>query len=77
MKDVEARLKMMTNTANSLSSLLSVIREDGSEGPYLVIEHEDYGHVTELHPEDYPHHKEILRDAIEFASNQGDLPPWD
>lgn len=70
--DIETRLTNMTFYASNLNYLLSVIREDD----YLIIEHEDYGHVTELHPDDYPHYREILKDALEFASNK-ELPPWE
>lgn len=76
--ELETKLKTMTHTAKSMNSLLSVIRETEANGDtYLIIEHEDYGHVTELHAEDYPHHKEIIRDALEFVSTYGDIPPWD
>jgi hypothetical protein len=80
MLSVEAKLKNMTNTVKALNSLLSVIQETESNGEvYLVVEHEDYGHITELHAEDYPHHKEILRDALEFATSNYDKEalPWD
>ena len=70
--DMEAKLKAMINSAQALNPLLSVIREED----YLVVEHEDYGHITELHLEDYPHHKEILRESLSFASAEGDTPPW-
>lgn len=66
---MEQQLRTMENTAKSLNGLLSVIREDD----YLVVEHEVYGHVTELHPDDFPVHKELLRDALELASN---AVPW-
>jgi hypothetical protein len=62
----------MEQTALTLNPLLSVIKEED----YLVVEHEDYGHVTELHPDDYLNHKELLREALTFAANQ-ELPPWD
>ena len=76
--ELETKLRNMTQTAKSMNGLLSVVREeDMTGGPYLVVEHEDYGHVTELHAEDYPHHKEILRDALEFVSSHEELPPWD
>lgn len=76
---VEAKLKLMTNTAKALNSLLSIIRETEVDGEdYLIVEHEDYGHIIELHAEDYPHHKELLRDALEFAvNNHGETVPWD
>jgi DNA mismatch repair ATPase MutL len=61
----------MAHTAKGLSDLIRVYKEED----YLVVEHEDYGHVVELHAEDYQYHKEILRDALE-ALSQGDLPPW-
>ena len=81
MPNTDLVLKNMTNTVNSLNSLLSVIRETEENGEvYLIVEHKDYGHVTELHVEDYPYHKEILRDALEFAINdqvKEALPPWD
>ena len=70
--DMEAKLKAMINSAQALNPLLSVIREED----YLVVEHEDYGHITELHLEDYPHHKEILRESLSFASAEGDTHPW-
>ena len=48
--ELETKLKTMTHTAKSMNSLLSVIRETEANGDtYLIIEHEDYGHVTELH----------------------------
>jgi hypothetical protein len=59
----------MEHTAKNLNSLLSVIREDD----YLVVEHDVYGHVTELHPDDFEVHKELLRDALELASAS---VPW-
>lgn len=71
--ELETKLRNMTQTAKSMSDLLSVIREED----YLVVEHDDYGHVTELHAEDYPHHKEILRDALNEAAAEELTPPWD
>lgn len=73
MSELEAKLKVMTNSARSLNDLLSVIREED----YLIVEHADYGHVTELHAEDFPYHKEVLRDALNLASNGEELPPWE
>lgn len=74
MPDLESKLRLMTQTARSLNDLLSVIREED----YLIVEHEDYGHVTELHAEDYPHHKEILRDALNYATAlKEERLPWD
>ncbi len=70
--DTKQILRVMEQTALTLNPLLSVIKEED----YLVVEHEDYGHVTELHPDDYPNHKELLREALTFAANQ-ELPPWD
>lgn len=63
-------LRQMELTARSLNDLLSVIKEDD----YLVVEHEVYGHVTELHPDDFPNHKEILIDALSYASEKHSLP---
>lgn len=72
------KLKNMTNTVQSLNSRLYVIRETEETGEvYLVVEHEQYGHVTELHLDDYPHHKEILRDAIEFAIAKKEASSWE
>lgn len=72
--DLEAKLKTMTNSARSLNDLLSVIREED----YLIVEHQHYGHVTELHAEDYPHHREILRDALSYATAlKEERLPWD
>ena len=73
---IEAKLKAMTTWVKSLNSLLSVIREED----YLVVEHDDYGHVTELHPEDFPNYKEIVREAIAEASGESrhkEALPWD
>lgn len=66
---MEQQLQIMQNTVKNLNNLLSIIREDD----YLVIEHEIYGHIVELHLEDFPFHKELLRDALEFAANS---VPW-
>ena len=70
--DMESKLKAMINSAQALNPLLSVVREED----YLIVEHEDYGHITELHLEDYPHHKEILSESCSFASPEGDTPRW-
>lgn len=64
-------LRQMELTARSLNDLLSVIKES----EYLVVEHRVYGHITELHPEDFANHKEILIDALSYASEKHS-PPW-
>lgn len=71
--DVEFKLRAMTLTAKALSDKIQVIREDD----YLVVEHDVYGHVTELHPDDYDHCEEMLRDELTSLSNaaaEEDLP---
>jgi len=65
--NTEQQLRMMEHSAKNLN--LDIIREDD----YLVVEHPVYGHVTELHPDDFPVHKELLRDALELASS---AVPW-
>ena len=73
--NTEAKLKSMAAWVKSLNSLLSVIREED----YLIVEHEDYGHVTELHPEDFPNYREIVREAIAEVSGDRELKealPW-
>lgn len=69
--DVEQKLKMMTATARNMSPRIEVIREDD----YLVVEHEDYGHVMELHLDDYDIHRQLLREALSTLA-EGDTPPW-
>jgi hypothetical protein len=63
-------LRQMEFTVRSLNDLLSVIKEDD----YLVVEHKVYGHVTELHPEDFSNHKEILIDALNYVSEKNNVP---
>ena len=74
--NTEAKLKSMTAWVKSLNSLLSVIREED----YLIVEHEDYGHITELHLEDFPNYREIVREAMAEVSGDRELKealPWD
>lgn len=69
--DSEAKLKAMSFTARALNEHIQVIREED----YLIVEHEDYGHVMELHLDDYDIHKQLLREAL-AALVEGDTPPW-
>ena len=69
--DLEAKLRNMSLTARSLSDSIRVIREED----YLILEHEDYGHVMELHLDDYDIHKQLIREALS-ALAMGDTPPW-
>lgn len=62
-------LEEMESYVKALNPLLSVYREED----YLVVEHEDYGHVTELHPEDYEDYRELIREGLAHA----ETPPWD
>ena len=74
--NTEAKLKSMTAWVKSLNSLLSVIREED----YLIVEHEDYGHITELHLEDFPNYREIVREAMAEVSGDREVKealPWD
>lgn len=64
MLELELKLDRMAKSVRSLNELLSVIREED----YLIIEHPKYGHVVELHEEDYPHHREIVREHLNLVS---------
>ena len=68
---LELKLKAMEQTVKAMDNLLSVIREED----YLIVEHDDYGHIVELHEEDYPEHKIILRKNLEFVM-ESSTPPW-
>ena len=68
--NTETKLRNMSTWIKALNSLLSIIREDGPEGPYLIVEHEEYGHITELHLDDFPNYKEIVREALAEASGE-------
>lgn len=72
--DLEFKLKAMTLTARSLSDKIQVIREED----YIIVEHDVYGHVIELHLEDYDHHEEMLRDELASLSEDAikEELPW-
>lgn len=63
------QLDEMESYVKSLNPLLSVYRE----ADYLVVEHEDYGHVTELHPEDYDDYRQLVKEGLSHVVT----PPWE